>query len=324
MRVDTVSVSPLITATPSFAVLLAAYNCVSFIEEQLCSILNQVNAKCVIYISIDQSSDGSESFIQQITKHDPRVIILPQVRRIGGAAANFYRLVNDVEFSEYDYVCFSDQDDVWEPDKLWRAHTLLTSTSASGYSSNVTAFWSSGRQRLVSKSTKQVKWDYLFESAGPGCSYVVTIELAIQFQVAVRNDVNSLLRIDYHDWLIYAFSRFNGYAWIIDNWSSLNYRQHNLNQIGANSGVRAFFLRVFKVIKGYGFVQASYIAYFVKAQNLPIYSKGLSNGRIGYLWMALNAKHCRRKSIDRFLFFVACLFGFVLNPRIVLEAKSID
>ena len=46
---------------PKVAVLLAAYNGMQWIEEQLTSILGQSAVDVTVYISIDPSTDGTES-----------------------------------------------------------------------------------------------------------------------------------------------------------------------------------------------------------------------------------------------------------------------
>lgn len=45
---------------PKIAVLLAAYNCVEWVEKQVASILVQVGRDVTVYISVDPSADGPE------------------------------------------------------------------------------------------------------------------------------------------------------------------------------------------------------------------------------------------------------------------------
>lgn len=49
---------------------------------------------------------------------DSRINILPEIGRMGSASQNFFRLIRDVDFDSFDYVAFSDQDDIWKLDKL--------------------------------------------------------------------------------------------------------------------------------------------------------------------------------------------------------------
>ena len=299
---------------PRFAVCLAAYNGMAFIAEQIESILGQSNVQLQLFISVDQSSDGTENRLAEWAKTESRLTLLPFGQRFGGAAPNFYRLLREVELDSFDYVCFADQDDLWHDEKLWRACQMIRSSGASGYSSNFTAFWPSGRERFINKAWPQREWDCLFESAGPGCTYVLDRGLALAVQTLVRGADAKLPRIDFHDWLFYAFARSRNYTWIIDDWSSLKYRQHGHNQIGVNAGWQPFRLRAEKILNGYGFEQACLIADVIGVASLPIVQRGLRGGRCGCLWLALQARHCRRKPLDRVWFFFSCVLLAVFKP----------
>lgn len=290
-----------------FAVLLAAYNGMNFIESQINSILMQKVSKFQIFISVDLSTDGTAEYLAEWALFESRLTLLPLGQRFGGAGPNFYRLLRDVDLSEFDYVSFADQDDIWHPEKLLRAHCLMTQQHALGYSSNFTAFWPTGEQRFVNKAHPQRSYDFLFESAGPGCTYVLHKSLALSLQEMVRNSNTQLPSIDYHDWLTYAFARAHNFPWVIDNWSSMQYRQHAHNQIGVNSGWRSFLLRAKKILSGYGFEQSLLIADAVSLSSSPLVQRGLRGGRLGYLWLAWRANQCRRKRIDQLWFFVSCV-----------------
>jgi rhamnosyltransferase len=305
---------------PRFAVCLAAYNGMKFIAVQLESILAQQDVDVRVFISVDRSTDGTEEHLKKWASNEPRLSLLPFGQRFGGAGPNFYRLLREVDLSGYDYVSFADQDDIWHHQKLSRAHVVLSEKHAMGYSSNFRAFWPSGKTREVNKATPQRSSDYLFESAGPGCTYVVRAELANQLQSLVREANPKLARIDYHDWLFYAYTRFHNLPWVIDEWSSMEYRQHANNQIGVNAGWRSFWLRARKIITGYGFEQSLLIANAIRATSLPIVKNGLLGGRLGYLRLALCSRQCRRKPAHQLMFFISCVSLAVVNPDIRLPA----
>jgi len=301
---------------PRFAVCLAAYNGMAFIVEQIESILQQKYVCSQVFISVDQSTDGTENRLAEWALTEPRLMVLPFGQRFGGAGPNFYRLLRDVDLTDFDYLSFADQDDIWHPEKLWRAHCLMAAQNATGYSSNFTAFWPSGKSRLVNKAWPQRTWDYLFESAGPGCTYVLHSSLAIPLQKLVRDANTNLLRVDYHDWLTYAFARSHNFPWVIDSWSSMKYRQHAHNQIGVNAGWRSFWLRVRKILNGYGFEQSLLISDLIHDSSLPVVQRGLHSGRLGYLWLAMRAYQCRRKRIDQLWFFISCVLLAIVKPAV--------
>lgn len=299
---------------PKFAVLMAAFNGMHWIGGQIESILSQNNVVVSIFISVDYSVDGTELWIDEFARNEPRLVVLPHGQQFGGAARNFFRLLRDVDLSDFDYVAFADQDDVWPIDKLQRAHQVLQRTQADGYSSNVTAFWPDGKRMLIEKSQPQRRWDFLFEAAGPGCTYVLRRQLAMALQTLVRQRWDSVQDVGLHDWLAYAFARANGFGWVIDDYAGMLYRQHANNQVGVNVGLRAARHRAAKVLSGWGLKQAALIAELVGLGNDPFvkrWAKG--QGRTGLLWLALQAKECRRRQRDQVLFAMSCLAVAILG-----------
>lgn len=94
------------------SVCMATYNGEKYVAEQVFSILEQLGPSDEIIISDDGSKDRTIEILQDI--NDKRVKIY---RNIGehGVSANFN---NAVKHSTGDYVFFSDQDDIWEPNKV--------------------------------------------------------------------------------------------------------------------------------------------------------------------------------------------------------------
>jgi len=296
------------------AVLLAAYNGRALIDYQISSILAQNSVDVSLFVSVDRSDDGTEQFIDQLSLGEGRIRILPHGKGFGGAGPNFYRLIQEVDFSGFDYVAFSDQDDIWFPNKLLRACEALTRSGADGYSSNVTAFWPDGRQVFVNKSQPQVRWDFLFEAAGPGCTYVISAKLGFELQAFIIEHHQKMQKIALHDWFTYAFARSRGYRWIIDETSGMHYRQHANNQVGVNSGFSAFKSRLKNILSGWAISQAALIADTLGlAKKAPV-RDWFTGTRLGYLRLMFNAFSCRRRFRDQLLFLVMCLLMAILGP----------
>ena len=302
-------------AKPKFAVLLAAFNGMLWIEEQIDSILKLENVSVTIFICVDLSNDQTLDWCRQTAEIHPNIQVLPSNERFGHAAANFLHLLRMVNCKEFDYVALADQDDVWLPAKLARAHSLITSNQAAGYSSNVIAFWSDGRKRLIEKSQEQVRWDFLFEAAGPGCTYVIRQELAGAFQTMLKSRWDDVQRVGLHDWFIYAFARSHGYRWIIDEQPGMLYRQHESTQVGVNKGWRALRHRAAKVLSGWGLSQSALIADLVGLGDDPFVKRWAVGSRLGLLWLAAHAWQCRRSFRDKILFALSCLLLFLLGKR---------
>ena len=94
------------------SVVLAACQGERFIGEQLDSILSQLAPEDEVVVSDDASTDGTLQIIAQ--RNDTRIRVLTNDTRVG-YAANFQRAI---DHSRGDRVFFSDQDDVWLPDKV--------------------------------------------------------------------------------------------------------------------------------------------------------------------------------------------------------------
>lgn len=301
---------------PKIAICLAAFNGISWLPEQLDSILMQTDVIATVFGSVDSSSDGSEIWMSQSAKMDSRIVVLPHGEYFGGAAKNFFRLLRDTDFSEFDYISFADQDDIWLPHKLARAHEVLSKTGADAYSSNVTAFWPDGRTALIEKSQPQQRWDFLFEAAGPGCTYVMRKELACALQAVVKNRWAEVQQVGLHDWFAYAFARANGYRWVIDDYAGMLYRQHANNQVGVNKGWRAWRHRARKVLGGWGLAQSALIADLVGLGDDAFVKRWSGGGRAGLFWLACHGGQCRRRGRDKLLFALSCLAMSVLGgPR---------
>ena len=303
------------TRRPSFAVCLAAYNGMLYVVEQVESILSQTNVDVHVFISVDQSTDGTESLLAQWALSEARLTLLPVGQRFGGAGANFYRLLRDVNISDFDYVSFADQDDIWPPEKLWRAHQVISNAGSDAYSSNVTAFWPDKRQVLIEKSQAQVRWDFLFEAAGPGCTYVMRKELARAIQALLTRRWVDAQHVGLHDWFVYAFARANGYRWVIDDYAGMLYRQHEKNQVGVNRGWKALLHRARKIFSGWGLTQSALIADLVGLGDDPFVRRWSGGSRTGLLWLACHAWQCRRRLRDKLLFALSCLALCVAGKR---------
>lgn len=286
--------------------LLAAYNGMAWIEAQLDSILKQTNFCVSVFISVDTSTDGTEAWCADYAQHHASISLLPPAGRFGGASRNFFRLIRDVDFSTFDYVAFSDQDDIWHPDKLQRAVAALAPGHHDAYSSNVTAFWPDGQRVLLDKAQPQVQWDYLFEAAGPGCTYVMNRRLADAFKSSLLSHWDAAQAVSLHDWYCYAFARSHGFRWLIDPVPGMDYRQHANNQVGANTGLASLISRLKKIADGWWAGQVVLIGQLIGDSQLHPVGKHMGT-RLSFLKLAFKAPQCRRRPRDKIFFIIACL-----------------
>ena len=98
-------------------ILLASFNGEKFISQQIESIIQQTYKNWKLIIRDDGSTDAVVSIIQQYANRFPEQIVLVK-DNLGnlGSTANFNVLFQNAKHAEY--IMFSDQDDVWLPNKI--------------------------------------------------------------------------------------------------------------------------------------------------------------------------------------------------------------
>lgn len=237
--------------TPVVAVLLATYNGMRWIEEQVNSILGQRDVNVRLVVSDDNSTDGTFEWIQSLARDESRILVLPRRERFGSAAKNFYRLILDVDLEGVDYFALADQDDIWLEDKLKKQIGIARQENAAGVSSNVVAFWPDGTRALIEKAQPLREFDFLFESSGPGCTFLMTPWLIQEVRTVLVAEISVASTVEAHDWLIYAVCRASGKKWHISPVPTLKYRQHENNVLGANFGYKAREFRIKRIISGW-------------------------------------------------------------------------
>jgi rhamnosyltransferase len=287
---------------PKIAILLATYNGEKFITDQIESIITQKNVSFDLIISDDASTDGTKKIIESYVKQYPNIKFI-NYSRVGGPAKNFYFLIDYVDMNHYDFISLSDQDDIWKDSKLSRAINILKKNNASAYSSDVLAFKNNNTQDTFSivKSQPQKKYDYFFETPGPGCSYVFTTELC-KF---IKDNLQYVYpnNFPYHDWFIYALARHNNYKWIIDDEKYLLYRQHGHNFIGANIGFISIIKRLDRILSGKYYIEVATLYNLLHKENKKL-------NYINIWFFILNFYHTRRKinhGLYMILFFIILL-----------------
>ena len=233
------SLPPALAPLPRVTVLLATYNGARWLDEQLDTILHQGGVEVTVVARDDLSTDGTPGVLARRAAADSRVRVLHSAEATGSAAANFFRLLTEVDLDGAGYIAFADQDDVWLPGKLERHLAFLDDGGFDGVSSDVTAFSESGERSLVRKSYPQRDFDYLLESPGPGSTFLLSPRLARLVRDLVADPSSPAATVDFHDWLIYVVCRARGWNWRIDDVVSVEYRQHDSNAMGANVGAES-------------------------------------------------------------------------------------
>ncbi|HFU4501800.1 TPA: glycosyltransferase family 2 protein [Streptococcus suis] len=97
-------------------ILMSTYNGQQFLAEQIRSIQDQTYTDWTLLVRDDGSSDKTREILQDFASQDSRIrlIDVEETENLG-VIKSFHRLVH---YEQADYYFFSDQDDVWLPDKL--------------------------------------------------------------------------------------------------------------------------------------------------------------------------------------------------------------
>jgi rhamnosyltransferase len=279
-------------AKPKIAILLAAYEGVSYIEEQINSILKQEDADITLFISVDLSTDNTYEFVKSLEKKNKSINVLPYGEKFGGASRNFFRLIRDVEINQYDFIAFSDQDDIWLKQKLKHACNIIKIFNYDAFSSDIITFSEGASENYLKKSFPQKKYDYLFEAGGPGCTYVIKSNALSIYKKFILSNWTSVNEVFLHDWVIYAFFRSQKYKWHIDNSALIYYRVHTSNVIGINSGFKAYFKRIKYVYSGSYKKEVNKIINLLKI-----------DVKLNYRFFLKNFFQLRRRLRDNFILF---------------------
>jgi len=109
---------------PRVAVLLSTYNGEPFLRPQLDSLVTQEGVSVELFARDDGSSDNTVEVLRSYAHRWPSLKSCEPSKNLGpaGSFLELFRTVPD----NFDYYAFCDQDDVWMPDKLYRAAHKLT------------------------------------------------------------------------------------------------------------------------------------------------------------------------------------------------------
>lgn len=298
---------------PHILVMMATHNGMLWLEEQVESILGQEGVDITLCVSDDCSTDGTYARLQQYTQMDERIILLEKTTPMGSAGRNFYRIIREVDVATADFFAYADQDDIWELGKLDMQVELMRQHQADGVSSNVEAFWPDGRHKLIDKAQSQRRLDYLFESAGPGCTFLMTPWLMTRLQESLADPAGLAASVSLHDWLAYAVCRTLGRKWHIDQTATVRYRQHANNVLGANVGIKTRLARIMKLRTGWYRQEIMKISSFcAQVSGNPAAANIKSSLEAGqYKGLLPYISEARRRRLDRIFLMALVICGWI-------------
>ena len=225
------------------AVLLASYKGEKYLAAQIESILAQEGVDVFLLVSDDVSAQGCINYLAtKGFRENISVIDGPHK----GVNANFAHLINSVKSTADDFFAFSDQDDVWERDKLRAAQNKLLKLKDKNapliYMGRTMVCDEVLNPLFLAKGiTSAMSFqNALLESIAGGNTMVFnqsTLELLKKVHFPVH-----------HDWLSYMVVTACGGEVLFDDQPYVLYRQHGANVIGANKGLAQKFYRFKKLL----------------------------------------------------------------------------
>lgn len=228
--------------------MLATYNGQAFLDDQLQSLYDQTHSNLDIWVSDDGSADNTlamlENWSQKWTKGKFIIFSGPEA----GFAENFRHLITKCVGS-YDGYFFSDQDDIWNVDKIERALTLVGTIDDKPviYGTRTQLVDAAGNPIGLSPLFKRRKGfqNALVQSMAGGNTMMFNASaFALLAESARRTGFVT------HDWWAYMLVTACGGQALYDPVPSLLYRQHGGNVVGKNSGILASIRRIAGLFSG--------------------------------------------------------------------------
>jgi len=238
---------------PDIAVLMAVYNGGAYLPAQLDSLAAQDHARWHLVASDDGSHDGSVAVLEAFAKEHPRTRVVQGPGQ--GGTANFMSLVAglDAGVTGGTWIAFSDQDDVWLPDRLSRGVAALIEHSGPALYCSRT--WITDEtletRRLSAARPRALGFaNALVQNVASGNTILLNAAAADLVRDAAPEACAQGGMPVVHDWWVYQLVAGAGGVLVHDDRPTLLYRQHGVNQIGANDTTRARLKRIGMLLAG--------------------------------------------------------------------------
>jgi glycosyltransferase involved in cell wall biosynthesis len=231
-------------AGPKVAILMCTYHGQKYLAEQLDSFAAQTHGNWELWVSDDGSKDDTHTILNAyVEKWGAHHKLSLHRGPAKGFVANFLSLTCKAGV-EADYYAYSDQDDIWEADKLQRAVSFLQSVPKA-----TPAIYCS-RTRIVNFKNEDIGLSPLFKKP-PSFAHALMQNIGGGNTMVFNNAARQLLRLAgddvqviTHDWWVYLAVVACGGVVRYDPCPTLRYRQHSDNLVGSNVDLVARFVRI--------------------------------------------------------------------------------
>lgn len=214
------------SVTYMICILLSTYNGEKYLEEQLQSLLNQEGVEFRIFVRDDGSTDKTKEILDL---WQSRGLLNWYAGKNVGFANSFMDLLEKAPLA--DYYAFSDQDDIWLPQKLKIAIEKISLLTADikMYCSNLYIYREGENRGLMrSRNISIDQYQCLVKCIANGCTMVFNNELRNIVKANPPSIVNA------HDLWLYHTAMLLGTVYY-DHDAYILYRQHGNNVTGSKS-----------------------------------------------------------------------------------------
>lgn len=215
--------------TPKVAVIMSTYNGEKYLEEQMKSILLQQKVDVHLYVRDDGSTDSTKSILLDFQANNDNIQLYFESNiGVGNSFMNclYYAGIG------YDFYAFSDQDDIWLPEKLITAISFLRMNNKDLYSSNQICVDRVGN--ILGKRYETIPehgvLECLTNNSISGCTFVFSNKL--YKLIESHRPSEELLRKRIHDVWVAEIAALEK-SLVYDENSYILYRQHENNVVGA-------------------------------------------------------------------------------------------
>lgn len=243
------------------SIIMGTYNGERFLSEQIASIVAQTRRDWKLFIFDDGSKDETCRIARDYERLYPEKIFFFQNKRNYGAKGNFFqglgRVAKELEMDS-DYFAFSDQDDVWYPNKLSlmlskieevegkdkRPAVVFSDVEITDKDLNVV-----GASYYAEAKVKVDRLDFaslLMENKAIGGTMMVNLSLVLKQMAAetVRGGFPEKAKM--HDWWFMLLGASLGKIGYVKEVTEA-YRQHENNVVGGTSFFSYVKMRLFSL-----------------------------------------------------------------------------
>ncbi|QHQ40784.1 glycosyltransferase [Microbulbifer hydrolyticus] len=228
---------------------MATCNGERFLSEQLDSLASQTVTKLDLWISDDGSKDRTKVILEEAARNWKKGKVRISEGPKQGFVENFRSLMIDPSI-DADFYAFSDQDDIWDEDKLAVATEWL-----SAQPDTIPALYCS-RTRTVSENGVTIGYSPLFKKVPSFRNAIVQSIAGANTMVMNRAARDVIARASQnstfvsHDWWCYLIVSGVGGRVFYSPEAKIGYRQHQNNLVGENRSLKAKYNRLKRLIGG--------------------------------------------------------------------------